>query len=65
METPQWAMMIAFWLHMLATVVWLGGQAALSLLVLPIGRKRPRRISGTAARPSLKAINLDDNKPKQ
>ena len=39
MDTPQWAMTIAFWLHMLATVTWLGGQAALSLLVFPAGRK--------------------------
>jgi uncharacterized membrane protein len=28
-----------YWLHMLATVVWVGGQAALALLVLPAARK--------------------------
>ena len=39
METPQWALTISFWLHMLATVGWVGGQAALSLLVIPASRK--------------------------
>lgn len=38
-ETPAWALTISFWLHMLATVTWVGGQAALSLLVLPASRK--------------------------
>jgi uncharacterized membrane protein len=37
--TPTWALTIAFWLHMLATVVWIGGLAALSILVLPAARK--------------------------
>ena len=35
MPTPQWVLLIAFWLHMLATVVWLGSLAAVSLWVLP------------------------------
>jgi uncharacterized membrane protein len=38
-ETPAWALTISFWLHMLATVTWVGGQAALSLMVLPASRK--------------------------
>lgn len=38
-ETPFWALTISFWLHMLATVTWVGGQAILSLLVLPASRK--------------------------
>ena len=25
---PQWALLLSFWLHMLATVAWLGGLAA-------------------------------------
>lgn len=37
--TPTWALTIAFWLHMLATVVWIGGLAALSILILPAARK--------------------------
>ena len=38
-ETPLWALTISFWLHMLATVTWVGGQAALSLIILPASRK--------------------------
>jgi uncharacterized membrane protein len=30
---------ITYWLHMLATVVWVGGLAAVSLFVLPAARK--------------------------
>jgi uncharacterized membrane protein len=36
---PQSALAIAYWLHMLATVVWIGGLAAVSLLVLPAARR--------------------------
>ena len=39
MPTPEWALLISFWLHMLATVVWIGGLAALALFVLPIARR--------------------------
>jgi uncharacterized membrane protein len=39
METPTWALWLAYWLHMLATVVWIGGLAALSILVLPAARQ--------------------------
>lgn len=39
MPTPEWALLLSFWLHMLATVVWLGGLAALALLVLPWVRR--------------------------
>ena len=39
MQTPDWALLISFWLHMLATVVWIGGLAALALFVLPIARR--------------------------
>ena len=38
-ETPAIALTIAFWLHMLATVSWVGGQAVLSLVVFPASRK--------------------------
>ena len=30
---------LAYWLHMLSTVVWLGGLSSLALLILPAGRK--------------------------
>ena len=35
---PLLALILTYWLHMLATVVWLGGLAALSILVLPSAR---------------------------
>ena len=42
---PAWVLTIAYWLHMLATVVWVGGLAALVLIVLPVVRKS---VSGPA-----------------
>jgi len=36
---PGWALLVSFWLHMLATVAWLGGLAALALFVLPSMRR--------------------------
>jgi len=38
MTTPIWALTLAYWLHMLATVIWIGGLAALTILVLPSAR---------------------------
>jgi uncharacterized membrane protein len=35
MSTPGWGITLAYWLHMLATVTWIGGLASLALLVLP------------------------------
>lgn len=32
---PTWALTLVFWLHMLATVIWVGSLAAISLLILP------------------------------
>ena len=32
---PTWAIALTYWLHMLATVVWVGSLAAISLLILP------------------------------
>jgi uncharacterized membrane protein len=37
---PLWALSLAYWLHMLATIVWIGGLATLALLVLPAARQR-------------------------
>jgi uncharacterized membrane protein len=37
--TPYWALTLAFWLHMLATVLWIGGLVAVVLLVLPAAKK--------------------------
>lgn len=36
---PPLVLAILYWLHMLATVVWVGGLAAVSLFVLPAARK--------------------------
>ncbi|MFC2026306.1 CopD family protein [Chloroflexota bacterium] len=35
MPSPTWALAIAFWLHMLATVVWIGGIVTLGIIFLP------------------------------
>src|SRR5215216_2937614 len=32
---PSWALALTYWLHLLATVTWVGSLAAISLLVLP------------------------------
>lgn len=37
--TPFWALSLTFWLHMLATVAWIGGLVALVMLVLPAARR--------------------------
>ena len=40
LETPPtWAIAFVFWLHMLATVIWLGGLAAIAILVLPAAKR--------------------------
>src|SRR3990172_3953525 len=54
MQTPEWVLLLAFWLHMLATVVWLGGLATLALLVLPTMR---RTLDANAFADWLRAIN--------
>jgi uncharacterized membrane protein len=36
---PSWVMAIFFWLHMLATVAWIGSLTAINLLVLPASRR--------------------------
>ncbi len=36
---PDWAMALIYWLHMLATVTWIGSLAAINLLVLPATRQ--------------------------
>ncbi len=48
MTPPFWALSLVYWLHMLATVVWIGGLAAVVLLVLPAAR-RSLDASGYAA----------------
>ncbi|MGE5249075.1 MAG: CopD family protein [Bacteroidota bacterium] len=36
---PGWALGLIFWLHMLATVAWIGSLVAISILVLPAARR--------------------------
>jgi uncharacterized membrane protein len=37
--TPDWALSLIYWLHMLATIVWIGGLSAVVLLILPVARR--------------------------
>lgn len=36
---PYWALSIAYWLHMIATVVWIGGLVTLALMVIPLAQR--------------------------
>lgn len=36
---PTWVLAIIYWLHMLATVAWIGSLAAINLLVLPASQR--------------------------
>ncbi|MBN2385916.1 MAG: CopD family protein [Anaerolineales bacterium] len=36
---PVWVLTLVYWLHLLATVVWIGSLVALALLVLPAARR--------------------------
>lgn len=38
-EAPAVVMALIYWLHMLATVTWIGGLAALALIVLPSAKR--------------------------
>ncbi len=53
LETPpSWALALVFWLHMLATVIWLGGLAAIAILVLPAAKltlKPPEQLAFISA----------------
>lgn len=37
--TPNWVLALVYWLHMLATVAWLGGLCATALILIPAARK--------------------------
>lgn len=36
---PTWALTLSYWLHMIATVIWLGGLTTVALFVLPFIQK--------------------------
>jgi uncharacterized membrane protein len=42
---PELVLALIYWLHMLATIVWLGGLSSMALLVIPAAR---RTLSGDA-----------------
>ncbi|MEK6256822.1 MAG: CopD family protein [Chloroflexota bacterium] len=54
MQTPQWALLISFWLHMLATVIWLGALSSLAIIVLPLAKKQ---LSSDAFSDLLRNVN--------
>jgi uncharacterized membrane protein len=39
MDTPVPFLSLAYWLHMLATLVWIGGLSAMAILILPAARR--------------------------
>ncbi|MFA5836026.1 MAG: CopD family protein [Bellilinea sp.] len=39
MDLPDFSLALAYWLHILATVTWIGGLIALSVLVIPAARR--------------------------
>jgi uncharacterized membrane protein len=49
MTVPVWALSLSYWLHMLATVLWLGGLASFHLFLFPA----LRQIADPAARLQL------------
>lgn len=42
MDLPDFSLALAYWLHILATVTWIGGLVALSVLVIPAARRTLR-----------------------
>ena len=53
MAVPASALTLAYWLHMLATVLWIGGISALAVLVLPAARKTLPPLAYTALLESI------------
>ena len=39
MDLPDFGLALAYWLHIVATVTWIGGLVALSVLVIPAARR--------------------------
>ncbi len=37
--TPVWALSLAYWMHMLATVTWIGGLAVFLLFIIPAAQR--------------------------
>ncbi len=47
MSVPAWALALAYWIHMIATTLWIGGLAAVSILVAPATQKSLDRVANT------------------
>lgn len=45
---PPWALASLFWLHLLATVTWIGSLVSISVLVLPISKRALRPVDELA-----------------
>jgi len=39
MSVPLWALALAYWMHLIATILWIGGLAAISIFVVPAAQK--------------------------
>lgn len=39
---PNWALTLTYWLHMVATVTWIGSLVTLSVIILPVVKQRLR-----------------------
>lgn len=39
---PTWALALAYWLHLMATVIWVGGLSLMVMLIWPAALKRPQ-----------------------
>jgi uncharacterized membrane protein len=37
---PTWALSLSYWIHMVATVIWLGGLISISFVILPFIQKK-------------------------
>ena len=51
MSVPLWALALAYWMHLITTILWIGGLAAISIFVAPAAQKS----LDTTARPALLA----------
>ncbi len=45
---PPWVLSLSYWLHMVATVLWLGGLAAIQFLILPLAAANGRQSQAEA-----------------
>ena len=62
---PAWALALTYWLHLLATVTWVGSLAGVSLLILPAMKRsldsanQLYMVVGTPGGPRIIAVSQD------